>query len=491
MQEAKEICSLTKEELTNPAFLPSIFENYTDIDERNSIIKQLLVQANDLKVLTKFKKDLSRLQKTIGQTEEVAGVSILLTTTDGMTTEATVDNYTTIMQNDEKLQNSFYYDEFNCNFMHRDENGNVRLWSDADDSILRAYIEKQYGIYNQQKYYDSFNKVMMQRRVHPIKDIIESATWDGKPRIDRFLTDIMGCDDDVYSREVSRMIFYAGIERLYHPGKKFDYMPILVGVQGSGKSTIIEWLALENRYYRDIYTIEGKEGMEILNGAWICEMAELLAMVRTKDVEAMKGYITRTSDKYRKSYDKRISEQPRQCIFIGTTNDYQFLIDKTGNRRYLPIEVHVKVGEIYRNEKNIKKYILQCWREALHLMRQNKTYTHISGEYADIVKNHQESVLEDDPKVGLITDYLNKQEVGKKLCGLEIFTQCLNNLKKNYNKLEGKEISKIMQSQDNWKRCDKPIRFDEYGVQRYWEKLEQPQNRLDRTIGVFDVTDLP
>jgi predicted P-loop ATPase len=211
------------------------------------------------------------------------------------------------------------------------------MWHDEDDSILRCDIEDRYGLYNLQKYYDAFNTVIKTKHFHPIKELIELEKWDGTPRIDRFLIDILKCEDNDYHREVSRMIFYGGINRLYKPGCKFDYMPIFIGTQGCGKSSVVKWLALNDSYYGDISSIEGKSALENIQGTWICELSELLAMVKTKDVEAMKSFITRTSDRFRESYGRRTKEFPRTCVFIGTTNDYQFLSDKTGNYRLIKL----------------------------------------------------------------------------------------------------------------------------------------------------------
>ena len=325
----KDIQDLTKEELLNPDFLPSIFDNYPDENERAEVINALLEIAKSEKVLSKFKKILA----TYNNNRIVIDSGMVLRMDNSGNNESSTENYITIMRNDEEINELFAYDTFGDNIIYTGGN-HKRLWDDKDDSNLRAYIEKKYGIYNQQKYYDAFNVILKERSFHPIKELIEEEPWDGTPRIDAFLTDILGCDSDNYTREVSRMIFYGGISRLYNPGCKFDYMPIFIGKQGTYKSTIINWLALDDKYYNDVSTIEGKDGMDAIQGRWICEFAELLAMVRTKDVEAMKSFITRTTDKYRKSYDKRPGEFPRQCIFMGTTNDCQFLSDKTGNRRY-------------------------------------------------------------------------------------------------------------------------------------------------------------
>ena len=246
----KDIQDLTKEELLNPDFLPSIFDNYPDEVERSEIITALLEIAKAEKVLSKFKKNLA----SYNNNQLVIDGAMVLRMDNSGKNESSTENYITIMQKDEEINSLFAYDTFGDNIIYTG-NGSKRLWNDKDDSNLRAYIEQKYGIYNQQKYYDAFNVVLVERSFHPIKELIEREPWDNVPRIDNFLTEILGCDNDNYTREVSRMIFYGGISRLYNPGCKFDYMPIFIGKQGTYKSTIINWLALGDKYYNDVSTI--------------------------------------------------------------------------------------------------------------------------------------------------------------------------------------------------------------------------------------------
>lgn len=480
----KETYELTKEELINAEFIPSIYDNYKDEEERNKVLQEVLKLAENYGVEGVVKRNITKVNSDKKE-PDINVLSVLIVNQKGEA-EPSIKNYVNIMEKDKNISNLFYYDEFSRETKCL-RNGQIKTWNDEDDAILRGYIEDNYGIFNIQKYYDAFCTVKMRRKKHPIKEIIEKDEWDGKPRIDRFLVDIMGCDDDDYSREVSRMIFYGGINRLYFPGCKFDYMPIFIGKQAAGKSTIISWLALDNRFYKDLISVEGKDGMEALDNAWICEMGELLAMVRAKDMEILKAYISRTNDKYRKSYARNPSDNPRHSIFIGSTNDITFLMDKTGNRRYLPIMVKSNARELYKCQTKIKRYILECWREALSLLRQNKAYLVIPIEYDEIVKKHQKDAVMDDPRIGLILSYLSDRQVGEKVSALELFTKCLNGLRKNYNLHEGKEIARVMDMLNDWDRCDQ-YRDKDFGIQRGWVKIEV-RNEIEKTITIFDDED--
>ena len=465
----KDTTELTKEELLNPDFIPSIFKHYKDPQEREEVLTEIMEVGKSYKIGGKLKDAIGRCTQ-LEQSINGQVFNFLIFNKSG-NPEVTTQNFLNIFENDPCISNTVRYDEFS-GIVSRLKNGKWVPWSDSDDSDLMCYIEKEYKIYNSDKYYKAFDKFIKDHAENPLKELIEREPWDGVPRLDRFLIDIFHCDDERYTEEVSRMIFYGGISRLYDPGCKFDYMPIFIGAQGTYKSTLVKWLALEEKYFREISTIEGKDAMEILEGAWICEFAELLAMIRTREVEAMKGYISRTTDTFRRSYDRRVSHVPRSCIFIGTTNEEEFLVDKTGNRRYLPIKIRTKMGEFYGREEEIKNYILACWREALYLYNHGQTYLSLPLDVYEIAIRKQEGAVEDDPKVGLIREYLDNQEVGYKVCCLELFTKCLNGIKKNYDRSASRDIGRILNNIPGWERGEKPARLQDYGVQKYWEKME-------------------
>ena len=391
--------------------------------------------------------------------------------------ECTVDNMILILENDSMLKDHIAYNEFNHSYEYHDKESSPRPWKDSDDARVMAYLEKAYNVYNVNKYSQALAIVMERHSYNPLKDLIEIEKWDGKERIDNFLKDILKCDcssEDLndYYREVSRMIFYGGIARLYTPGVKFDYMPILIGEQGVGKSTIIDWLALNTQYYKEVTTIDGKDGIECLEGGWICEFSELLAMTRQKDVQSMKAFVTRTADKYRKPYDKYVSTIPRSCIFIGTTNDSEFLTDTTGNRRYLPVDVRVKKGKLFENEEYIKNYILECWREALYKMNEKKDfYLSIPHKYQDIIEDMQEHRVIEDPRFSELDDFLSKKEVGDRVCSRMIWAEAFKGIVKDATRGDFKIIGGYMNKFKDWKRVDTTVTFEKYGKQKHWVKV--------------------
>lgn len=198
-------------------------------------------------------------------------------------------------------------------------------WTDTQESKMKAYFQNNYNVYSTKMLEDAIRIHFDYNKVNPLLNIIEKLEWDGKPRVEHFLHDIMKAEDNEYTRECSRLIFAGGIHRALRPGCKFDDMIVLIGGQGAGKSTIVRWLNIDDQFYQEIKTITGKEGIEALRGVWIGEVSELMAMTRAKEVEAVKAYVTSQKDNYRPPYEKNVRTIPRRCIFIGTTNNPQWL----------------------------------------------------------------------------------------------------------------------------------------------------------------------
>ena len=381
----------------------------------------------------------------------------------GTKPEKTIPNFITILQTDSNLKDIVRYNELS---MSAENTRNGKIWNDHDDSLVKAYIEKVYQLRSNECYYDAFNVVAHKNSYNPIKQVIESAEWDGKPRISTILQKYLKCDDNEYTKEVARLIFAGGIARLYDNGCKFDFMPILKGVQGSGKSSFIRWLALNDSWFKEVNDIDGQEGKEALDGAWICEISELLALTKSKEVEAVKSFITRQNDSYRKPYERRVTDNPRKCIFIGTTNKSQFLTDKTGNRRFLPIETHCNGYDLYEHEEECKADILQCWLEAKHNFDNNNYSLVANKEVLDTIKQVQNDCVEDDWRVGIIENYIKNLD---RTCVKDIWDNAFGYKEKAITKKDSNDIVAIFDTEflDDWEKSN-CIRFTDYGRQRGW-----------------------
>ena len=379
---------------------------------------------------------------------------------------ATVENFLRVLENDPKFSglkfNLLTYSP------EQERDGKTERWTDADDAETRRYIEQEYKFHSVQKCDDALRIVFSRNQYHPIRDLVATLTWDGTPRICDFLPRWTKCEDTPYTREVSRLIFAGGIHRLYNPGCKYDDMPVLIGTrQGEGKSTLVRWLAMGDDYFAEVNEFEGQRGIESVEGAWICEVSELLAMTRTKEQEAVKSYLTRLNDRYRMPFDKRVTDHPRQCIFIGTTNKEQFLTDRTGNRRFLPIKVNQVGYDLFDHADEIKAYIRQCWAEAKALYDEGKIPPFADRRLLAEIRQQQEDATEDDYRVGLISGYLeNKMET----CILDLWKNALGNDFTKPSKKDSQELGLIMQSIPGWSKQDRVKRFPAFGVQRWWAR---------------------
>lgn len=380
---------------------------------------------------------------------------------------STVENFVKVLEGDPKFKGLKFNLLKYCPEQIRD--GVAVRWLDADDAETRRYIEKEYKFHSVQKCDDALRIVFAKNEYHPIRDLIDSFEWDGTSRIYDFLHKWTKCEDTPYTREVSRLIFAGGIHRLYNPGCKFDDMPVLIGEhQGEGKSTLVRWLALKDEYFTEVNEFEGQRGIESVEGAWICEVSELLAMTKTKEKEAVKSYLTRLNDRYRMPFDKRVTDHPRQCVFIGTTNKSQFLTDKTGNRRFYPVTVHQSGYDLFDNADEIKAYIRQCWAEAKVLFDRGEIQPFADRKLIDEIREKQSEAVEDDWRVGMIQSYLESRF---ETCVFDLWVNALHETSgKKPTMKESQEIGLIMQSMDGWVKQKNAKHFADFGNQRWWAR---------------------
>ena len=354
-----------------------------------------------------------------------------------------------------------------------DSNENVwKEWTDVNDAQMRAWFQTNYGLYNERMLRDALEIHFNAHEVNPLTDLLETLKWDGKSRIAFFLHEILQCDDTPYYREVSRLIFAGGIHRAYCPGCKFDEMVVLVGKQGGGKSTIVRWLNMEDRFFREIKTITGKEGIEALRGVWIAEVAELMAMTRVREAEAVKAFITSQEDSYRPPYARHVETLPRRCTFIGTTNNAQFLSDRTGNRRFYPVHCKVDGYDLLSREKEIREYIRQCWAEALALFRKGELKPYADRSVLPFIREQQEDAMEDDWRIGAIRQYLDqmKSDPRSTVSVIELWHTALGEPEESKpSRRDSIEINQILESMEGWHRAKRLV-VTRWGKQRVFEK---------------------
>lgn len=413
--------------------------------------------------------------------------------------QVTVNNFVNAFKSDPLLNGLLAYDMLKETIVFTRPSFTAKgskkgdLVNDTDISIIKGRIERMHGIYNDAKLNDAIEQVSSDNAFHPIKLYLESLTWDGVPRIDTFLVDYMGAEDNAYTREAFRKMLLAAVTRIYEPGRKFDTALVFYSEQGVGKSTLIQ--RLSKGWFNDSLTnLSGKESYEAIQFAWLVELAELSAL-RKSDVEAVKNFISKREDTYRGAYARRVKTHKRQCVFFGSTNDDEFLKDATGNRRFFPVEVKRTRKTRLIFEPEFDAIVDQLWAEAMEGYMLGEALT-LSDEAEAIAGGTREEFTERTPIQGLIEEYLDRlfpadyedrflaqrldflngdlgeegTETKNSFSLIELWTEALGRRKDEYTVVKARELSNAVKALKGWKR-DKQARQKIYGPQVIYSRV--------------------
>lgn len=214
--------------------------------------------------------------------------------------------------------------------------GGVAEWDDCDDTRLVSWLSRRYGLEYRGPIGAAVEVVARKNSFHPVRDYLRGLKWDGQERLEEAPALYWGADDSPYHRAVFRWWMISAVARAFEPGCKADYVLILEGEQGLRKSSSLQ--ALTSPWFSDTsFEISSKDAFMSLRGIWVHELAELDSLSRSDDSRA-KSFFSSRSDKFRPPYGRRVVEQPRSCVFAGSTNENQYLRDPTGARRYWPMK---------------------------------------------------------------------------------------------------------------------------------------------------------
>lgn len=405
-------------------------------------------------------------------------------------------NMKLIIENDPAVAGRFYLDEFAGRIyvtgaLPWDPDFRTpRIWKDEDDAGLRNYFSDVYSITGKEKIADSLAEVIQKWKCHPLKNYLSGLVWDGVPRVDTLLSDYFGAEDTAYCRAAIRKCLVAAVARVFRPGVKFDCMLILSGAQGLGKSTFWNRLGL-NWYSDSLNTFEGKEASELLQGYWIIEVSELAGLNRA-EMNTIKGFLSKQEDVYRAPYGRRTVPHPRSCILVGTTNDSEFLRDKTGNRRFWPIDLG-KQSPVKNIWRDLHTEVGQIWAEAVEYFKRAEPLYMDTG-LEDLAAAAQAEHQESDPREGLILSFLdslvpedwnrrdeenrrtfymnltaNRQLCRVKrdrICAVELWIECFHQDKGRMKNSDAREINSILRRLPDWEELKTPRNTAAYGKQR-------------------------
>jgi len=224
-----------------------------------------------------------------------------------------------------------------------------KLIEDADISLARKALEELAGVTSAPKN-DTRDALRMIARENPIDTaqlyLAGLPEWDGVDRVDTFAREYLGAGDTAYTRAVSRYMLTALVGRILNPGAKADMVPVLIGKQGTFKSTSVEALAppvppLSRRTYTDIaLNSTEKDISRLVRGKLVVELSELRGL-SSADEDFIKAWIARREDSWVPKYEEFEVTVPRRFLLVGTANRDEFLADDTGNRRWLPVKTGV------------------------------------------------------------------------------------------------------------------------------------------------------
>ena len=352
--------------------------------------------------------------------------------------------------------------------------------TDVDIKYLLLYFEENYGLTIEKKIQDAVMVIANETRYHPVRDFLNALQWDGIERIRYCLHRFLGADADDYTCEAMRLFLLGAISRAFRPGCKFEIMLCLVGGQGAGKSSFFRLLAVQDDWFSDdLKKLDDENVYRKMQGHWLIEMSEMIATANAKSIEEIKSFLSRQKETYKVPYETHPADRKRQCVFCGTSNTLDFLpLDRTGNRRFVPVMVHPELAEIHilDDEPAARAYLIQVWAEAMEIYRSGNFKLRFSPAMNEYLKVHQRDFMPEDTKAGQIIEYLEKCS-DNMVCSKQLFREALGHSFDEPKQWEIREINDIMNnSVTGWRAFSNPRYFrSPYGRQKGWERI-QPDN---------------
>lgn len=277
-------------------------------------------------------------QASIGMIEEWQSLGLAMTASGKPVQNA--DNVLRIIERSDNLKGIVWYDEFHKKIFTNHTNGIIREWSSEDTTKFTIYLQRAKGMH-------SATELMVEQAIvvyaHTLvrnepKDWMETLRWDGVNRIEQFIPECFGVIDSDYSRSVSKNFWLSIIARVYSPGCQVDNMVVFESIQGLGKNRALR--AIGGKWHAEnSESAASKDFFMVFSGKLIVEIAELSAFSRA-EVARIKQIISAPVDRYRPPYGRVMQDFPRSNIFVGTTNENEYLRDSTGGRRFWPVRCH-------------------------------------------------------------------------------------------------------------------------------------------------------
>jgi predicted P-loop ATPase len=294
----------------------------------------------------------------------------------------------------------------------------ARPLQDTDVAAIQEWLQRHHlRRIGKEVTHQACDLVAQERAFHPVKSYLMGLRWDGTKRLGEWLNCYLGTADNAYTKSIGRMFLIAMTARIIQPGCKADYMMVLEGPQGAQKSGACAILG--GKWFSDSLpdVTSGKDVAVHLNGKWLIEVAEMSALSKA-EAGALKSFITRDTERYRPPYGREEVIAPRQCVFIGTTNQSMYLRDETGGRRFWPIKVGVINIDALARDRD------QLFAEAMAAYQAGEVWWPTSEFEKEHIAPEQETRFETDAWEGMIAEWLAKPYVDEKGKSLPRRTSC-------------------------------------------------------------------
>lgn len=299
-----------------------------------------------------------------------------------------------------KFAKSIWYDEFHNKYLTTWNTKAPREWTDHDSLMMAELLQTKWGFtrISDELCFKAIQLFAMANKRNEPRDWLGSIEWDNKPRISRFFDRALGSLESEYAAAASRNWWISMVARVFQPGCKVDNMVILEGRQGSFKSTALSLVG--GPWYAEITgDITNKDFYQALQGKILVEIGELDSFNK-HEVTTIKKVVSTAVDRYRAPYARQPQDYPRQCVFVGTTNEKHYLRDSTGARRFWPVATtKIDVKYIQKNRE-------QMFAEAVSLYKAKASWHKMPASALE----EQESRREWDEWEGVISEWLAKND---------------------------------------------------------------------------------
>lgn len=301
-------------------------------------------------------------EQAMDQTREIVDWRLECTLDESGNPKKQFKNLKLFLQHYESFQGKLAFNEFSNSVVWLSpmpwhdinpwDSENGRPIDDDDLLQIKGFFNKMNVDFSVNQCYEAARLVGIENKFHPLRNWFSQLEWDGTPRVDQWVPRYLGANDNLYTRAVGRKTLVAMVSRVFEPGCKFDYMLVLEGKQGIGKSTALRILG--GQYFTDAFIdMKSKDAALLLQGHMLVEIPELQSFTYV-DMNTFKAFTSRQFDHQRNPYDRMTSKIPRQCVMVGTTNHTDYCKDETGNRRLWPVKVDgVNIEQLMRDRDQL------------------------------------------------------------------------------------------------------------------------------------------